>query len=250
VFGEEPRPARPSAYARPTFEPDSRVYQDHSWWQTAARRSAVLVASAALVFAWLPGGGAAQPAPRAPVRAALGWDVLAVNGDRDGSVVVFDHLAHQERAAQAATGSPELAGPGGAGIDGCTACHHLSQPGDEVTPCWECHRDMTSSTSIFDHSLHQAALGGNAACVQCHAGEHLAATAKPCQACHATMKPGPGETAFDDRAIGYAAAMHGACIPCHQQEAAAQARPELARCPACHQSSDGNAVDLTMALTR
>jgi Ni/Fe-hydrogenase subunit HybB-like protein len=243
VFGEESQPARPSAYARPTFEPVTRVYQDHSWWQTAARRSAILVASVALVFAFLPGGGTAQSASHTPVKAALGWDVITINGDRDESAVVFDHLAHQKCAAQASTG------PGEAGANGCTLCHHLSKPDDEATPCWECHQDMTSSTSIFDHSLHQAALGGNAACVQCHAGEHLAATAKPCQACHATLRPGPGETAFNDQAIGYVAAMHGACIPCHEREAVAQAKPELARCPVCHQPN-GNTFGLTTALNR
>jgi hypothetical protein len=163
--------------------------------------------------------------------------------------VVFDHLAHQEWVAQAATGGTKLVGPEEAGTAGCTVCHHLSKPGDQVTPCWECHRDMTSSTSIFDHSLHQAALGGNAACVQCHAGEHLAATAKACQECHATLRPGPGETAFNDQAIGYVAAMHGACIPCHEREAVAQAKPELARCPVCHQPN-GNIFGLTTALNR
>jgi Ni/Fe-hydrogenase subunit HybB-like protein len=249
IFGEEHQPVHPSAYARPAFEPVTRVYQDHSWWQTAARRSAILVTSVALVFAFLPGGATVQSAPRTPVKAALGWDVMTINGDRDKSVVIFDHLAHQERSAQAATGDPKLVGPEEAGTGGCTVCHHLSKPGDEVTPCWECHQDMTSPTSIFDHNLHQAALGGNAACAQCHVGEHMPATAKACQECHATLRPGPGETTFNYQAIGYVAAMHGACIPCHEREAVAQAKPELARCPTCHQP-DENVIDLTMALNR
>jgi hypothetical protein len=182
--------------------------------------------------------------------------VLSINGNRDNTEVVFDHLAHQEQLTEAITGDSsscltcqQFVSSLTSDNSACAACHHLSKPNDEATPCWECHQDMVLPTYIFDHTLHQTALGGNTACVECHVGEHMPDTAKPCLECHETMLPQVGETAFNYVAPGYTDAMHGACIPCHEQESEAQARPELARCPACHQL-DENAVDLQMALRR
>ena len=101
--------------------------------------------------------------------------------------------------------------------------------------------------SIFDHTLHQVELGGNAGCVECHVGEHMPNTAKACQDCHETMAPQFGETPFNYMAPGYKDAMHGACITCHEEEAKQQVKPELAQCPACHQLDD-NLFDPQMAL--
>jgi Ni/Fe-hydrogenase subunit HybB-like protein len=257
ILGEEHQPSRPSPYARPIFDPVTRLYRGNSWWESVARRSVILIFAAALAVAFLPGGTAIRAAPHAPVRrAALGWEVLAINGNRDNTQVVFDHLAHQEQLAEAITGDSsscltcqQFVNSPTSDNSACAACHHLSKPNDEATPCWECHQDMVLPTSIFDHTLHQTALGGNAACVECHVGEHMPNTAKPCLECHETMLPQVGETAFNYVAPGYTDAMHGTCIPCHEQEAEAQSKPELARCPACHQP-DENAVDLQMALGR
>jgi hypothetical protein len=216
----------------------------------------VLIIAAALAFAFLPAGATVHSAPHTPVRGARGWEVLTINGNWGKSIVVFDHLAHHEQLRQAITGGnsscvtcqqlvESTTDAGGV----CATCHHLNKPNDQATPCWGCHQDMVLPTSIFDHTLHQTTLGGNTACVECHVGEHMPHTAKACLECHETMSPQVGETTFNTMAPGYTDAMHGACTPCHEQEAEAQARPELARCPACHQL-DENAVDLQMALRR
>lgn len=242
VFGQAHLPTCPSPYARPVFDPITRLYQGNSWWETVARRSVTLVVAVALAVAFLPGRGAAHLSPHAPIRSALGWETLTINGNRDEAMVVFDHMAHQQQVAQEITHDGgdcstcqsfvALATEEG---DDCRVCHHLSKPNDEVTPCSECHQDMHLPTSIFDHMLHQDALGGNAGCVECHVGEHMPNTAKACQDCHETMAPQFGETIFNHIAPGYKDAMHGVCITCHEEEAKQQARPELARCPACHQ---------------
>jgi hypothetical protein len=52
------------------------------------------------------------------------------------------------------------------------------------------------------------------------------------------MAPPAGEIIFNEMAPGYQAALHGTCLACHEQEAQAQTRPELARCPACHKVED------------
>jgi hypothetical protein len=255
VFGEAHQPtARPSPYEKPVFDPVTRLHRGNTWWETAARRSAILVLAVALAVAFLPGRGSVLSAAPTPVKEALGWEVLVINGNRDEASVGFDHVAHQELLVGAVThegGScatcPQSVESTDDGNGACTACHHLSKPNDEVTPCWVCHQDMTVPTSIFDHTLHQAVLGGNAACVECHLGEHMPNTARDCQECHVPMVPQGGEKGFNHVAPGYKDALHGACVVCHEQEAEAQARPELARCPACHQI-EKSSVDFRMAL--
>jgi hypothetical protein len=37
-----------------------------------------------------------------------------------------------------------------------------------------------------------------------------------------------------DLAPGYAAAMHGSCVKCHEERAAAVGRPLLGECATCH----------------
>jgi cytochrome c553 len=58
------------------------------------------------------------------------------------------------------------------------------------------------------------------------------------------MGPPPGQATFNDAAPGYEAAMHGACISCHQQEAEAQNRPALGQCTTCHRQDDMETVDV------
>jgi Ni/Fe-hydrogenase subunit HybB-like protein len=231
---------RRSPYARPHFDPRSLVYVEDSFKDTLVRRSGLAVLAIALTVAALPSNVvASQQLSRTPVKSAQGWSTLLINGDCDETYVSFDHLDHQERLQESV----------GAGESACLICHHLGRPNDAIVPCWECHRDMFLSTSIFDHTFHQVALGGNAACVECHVGEHVPTTAKPCLECHASMAPKAGEMSFNYMAPSYADAMHGICVTCHEREAKVQARPDLAQCPACHQV-DENAVDLQTALKR
>ncbi|MEW5960057.1 MAG: NrfD/PsrC family molybdoenzyme membrane anchor subunit, partial [Chloroflexota bacterium] len=177
VFDAHVEDEQRSPYARPVFNPNSKMYVGASLWEIAARRSFTLVLVVSLTVAFLLAG---QPQASAPVRAAQGWEMLAINGNRDAQRVDFTHVAHQEElqvSLKAVDMNQEV----------CLTCHHLSKPNDEATACWECHQDMYRPTSIFDHTLHQVELGGNASCIECHQGEHTAVTAKPCVECHETM---------------------------------------------------------------
>jgi hypothetical protein len=228
VFGpaHAPAPAADRRYARPTFDPVTGIYRGRGGWDIAARRSMLLAPVVALAVALLPAGVVGQPAqPEPAVRAARGYTVMVINGNRNQQPVDFDHLDHQQRLAKS-TGQ------------GCETCHHLSKPDDEATACWECHQAMHQPASIFNHTLHQTTLGGNAGCTQCHPAEHIARTAKPCGDCHETMMPPAGQAAFNHAAPGYQTALHGTCLTCHEHEAKTQGKPELARCPACHKTKE------------
>ncbi|GAB4529633.1 MAG: hypothetical protein Kow0063_06860 [Anaerolineae bacterium] len=250
ILGQKEQITPASPFSKPVFDPATRLYRGNSWWETAARRSAILVIALALAIAFLPGYETANSAPVAPVKAALGWETLTINGNRDEAIVIFDHLAHQQDALNTVSGdnSVRLTRASPVEEEACRVCHHLSKPDDQATPCWECHQDMSSPTSIFDHTLHQDALAGNASCADCHMGEHTPHTARPCHECHQEMTPATGEMTFDYMAPGYKDAMHGVCVPCHKQEAEAQAKPELARCPTCHQL-DTDTGDFPVALS-
>ncbi len=161
--------------------------------------------------------------PASPVIAATGWETLHIDGNKSGYVVNFPHLEHQERLADE-----------NAGQDNCRACHHLDKPEDKATACWECHTDYHQSASIYDHSVHQMALGGNKSCSECHAGEHVKLTAGICQDCHEAMIPSEGQAVFNMAAPSYKDAMHGRCFDCHEEQALEQGKPELELCSTCH----------------
>ncbi len=164
----------------------------------------------------------AQP-PVTPVMEARGWEPLQIDGNRSGYVVNFPHLEHQERLMDKESGESN-----------CQVCHHLDRPNDEATACWTCHTDYYQPASIFDHTLHQTALGGNQSCQECHAQEHTQLTAAICQDCHEAMTPAEGQTVFEAMAPGYKDAMHGRCLTCHQQQAIEQNKPQLPLCSTCH----------------
>jgi hypothetical protein len=216
---------QPDPYAKPQFSQGTYLHVEDSLSGTIARRSGLAALVVALTVAVLPADiVTGQSLPQTPIRAAQGWEMLVINGDRNQNRVDFDHLTHQEQLWATAAGDEDI----------CLTCHHLSKPNDEATACWECHQDMHQPTSIFDHRLHQLELGGNASCIECHLGEHTAATAKPCADCHETMAPQTGEVTFNYLASGYEDAMHGTCLTCHEQEAEARGKPELEQCSACH----------------
>lgn len=175
-----------------------------------------------------------------PVRPSIGVDAtrtsLRIDGNRSGFSTLFPHQAHRERMG---------------GEEGCVTCHHASLPGDHATPCSRCHGDMIETTSIFDHHEHLSLVAAseelsglhptNQTCVHCHQadGPECGETAASCLACHEediwgnrTVKESPGLA----HAVGFVQAMHDSCIPCHEQEAAAQDRPELGECSNCHES--------------
>jgi Ni/Fe-hydrogenase subunit HybB-like protein len=176
--------------------------------------------------------GGARGAPTEPVR------LLAIDGNRDGTLVLFDHDAHADRL----------------GADtSCATCHHLSLPLERNTDCAACHRDVYGATDLFDHAGHERALGGNDGCAECHTDASVAktrATSTACMECHAAdAAEGRIVEAPWERwrpAASYVDAMHDLCVTCHELEVrrADVSAPEgLQECRACHDADRGPMLD-------
>jgi hypothetical protein len=218
VYGEQAEGPEEEAFAPATHSANAFSGQDTRGRGVVARRSGFAIFVIALALPVLSFKSNSQVSP---VAAATGWETLHIDGNNSGYVVNFPHSEHQERLAEDYANE-------------CQVCHHLDMPEDEATACWECHADYHQPVSIFDHSVHQQALGGNESCPECHAQEHVKLTAELCQDCHETMVPAEGQTAFNLLASSYKDAMHGRCLDCHEQEAIKQEKPELALCSTCH----------------
>jgi Ni/Fe-hydrogenase subunit HybB-like protein len=246
TIGEE---EAPTPYAKPRFDPVTRVLLGTTFHDSVVRRSAMLVAVVALVFAFMPERAwTASETQVAPVLPPQGLNVLRIDGNRAGNYVDFDHKAHQERLEKRIptkyTSEEAM----------CVSCHHLSDwkmvststspsVGTSASPsvgglpaCRDCHADMYNPASAFDHELHVTlvAPGGNQSCDQCHTGGHSASTAATCSQCHQNMVQGKDGKPFTYMAPSYVDAMHGQCIACHETEAAAAKKPLLAECATCH----------------
>ena len=136
--------------------------------------------------------------------------LLMIDGNRNGDLVLFNHDRHRESLG---------------GDASCGECHHLSMPFDRTPGCFECHRDMYESTSVFAHQTHVEALGGNAGCSRCHAEEAEVKsyqTITACMECHRQEISASSIIASPPEkwraAPGYMNAMHDLCVKCHQQE--------------------------------
>ena len=161
------------------------------------------------------------------VHVPLGIDgartVLEIDGNRNGTGVLFKHQLHQEEWG---------------GKDSCRNCHHLDLPGNASPSCSLCHTDMRQPASIFNHELHVAELNGKWSCMKCHAAEQTKtqASSKACYECHEQdmrMEPPPtGPNGFHAR--GYMGAMHGLCIPCHAEQDNKTGKLKTAECAFCH----------------
>jgi len=176
----------------------------------------------------------AESGPASPLRARL----LAIDGNRDGTLVLFDHDAHVARL----------------GADtSCATCHHMSLPMERNSSCVACHRDEYATTDLFDHAAHEEKLGGNSGCVECHADGSVAktrATSTACMDCHARdvvasrIVDPPSERWRP--AASYVDAMHGLCETCHGLEVknAPDTTPEgLDECRACHDADRGRRLE-------
>lgn len=203
--GAETKPAPIPAEASSVRDFALRAWHGPAWF------SLVAVSTAALAVLMLPGhilsGHLHQAQPVSPTRTVRGLMLahadrdgqrfrvpipsgtdgpdselepvllLVIDGNRNGNLVLFDHEAHRKRELE--PDRPD---------EGCGVCHHMSMPLDRNTSCFECHRDMYEATSIFDHTVHAQALGGNDGCIRCHrepAAVKSVATAKSCIDCHA-----------------------------------------------------------------
>ena len=161
---------------------------------------------------------------RTPVRDAVGWDTLRIDGNRADKVVLFPHADHKKRL--------------GEDKKACMTCHHMSKPMDGPTSCHVCHRDMYLSISMFDHPSHQQVLGGNESCHECHTRDKAKENAKPCKECHKGYTKEPEEYV----ARSYESAMHSRCISCHKKEAKKVGKPNLWKCVNCHKDEAAKMV--------
>jgi len=192
---------------------------------TARARASFLFVLAVSLAMGLFAGNALQGIDhtRAPVEPPLGLDetrrVLLLDGNRNMHAVAFDHRAHRDRLKN----------------KDCKLCHHMDLPNDKSSSCYRCHRDMREPTSIFSHDRHVNRLGDKWSCTECHdngqpkrAGHTMA-----CRGCH-EKDMGLTEAEFRFMAPGYADAMHGSCVPCHEREAEQKGTRPLAECACCH----------------
>lgn len=159
--------------------------------------------------------------------------LLMIDGNRDGQLVLFPHDYHISELDDK---------------DSCGICHHQNMPFDINTSCYECHRDMYSTTDIFNHSSHIKKIGGNQSCIHCHRDSNKIKsrdTVTPCIECHTDMVvkdsiiPRLGE--MKGFSSGYMDAMHGLCITCHEmEEKPARYGSRSAECVYCHRDVDGS----------
>ena len=172
---------------------------------------------------------------------------LLIDSGGAGRYVAFEHAAHQGRLG---------------GETSCATCHHRNVALDRATSCHQCHRDMYRETDTFDHQRHVTTSGGKQSCIRCHTDTAAAKTrseATSCDSCHEpvaaalTQIPHP-VTPTQGMAVGYKQALHGLCIPCHQEHEQARAveaglDPETAAsyltlCTTCHRNAFADQQEL------
>lgn len=165
-------------------------------------------------------------------------DLMVIDGNRDGRLVLFPHEHHVAKFGEERS---------------CEMCHHQNLPYSRNSACSQCHRDMYAETDTFVHTSHTAELGGNAACVRCHEDPTRIKsrdTTTRCLDCHTGMVAAASriqvpEEGMTGLAVGYMDAMHGLCIKCHEEKVEKEPATygaEFARCTSCHRNADGSGL--------
>jgi hypothetical protein len=222
----EDRPVDPEA--DPTKLPD--LHAVGSTWlgvpvvanRTVYSLGFILAAAVGLAFL-SPQPANSRGVHAAPVHHARGGDTLRVDGNLDGFGVAFEHETHKSYA------------------DDCATCHHMNFPMDEDTGCHQCHRDMYQTSDAFKHDWHASSTGAGLGCTECHAQSEArtADSAVECIECHTDLFPESSPIQVEQyQATGYVSAMHQVCIGCHAEMAEQMGMPEMARCEACHTTSE------------
>ncbi len=175
---------------------------------SAVSMAAVLAVS--LSVAYLAGNMPSFPCDT--VNGPQGWEMMTIDGNRNGDSVVFSHAKH----------SGSYAGE-------CRSCHHLAMPGADESSCASCHRDMSTPVSMFNHDAHIAREKYRASCTGCHRGDSSRKNLVSCSACHVAYN---GRVDDYTAVRGYRDALHGLCRPCHE-DAFAGTR-EKGACGFCH----------------
>jgi len=208
----------------PQFDSISKVWLGTPRVAHRSIYSLIFIISLALGFSVISGSRLrSEGVAEIDVTMARGGDTLFIDGNRDNYGVAFPHLSHSERY-----------GPDSS----CVLCHHMNIPFDKTTPCYQCHRQMYTSSDVFRHDWHADPAGGNIACQECHPSNlpRAAAGAKTCDQCHSDLLPeGAQIEIINYDAPAYTDAMHILCIDCHQKEAQQSSeRQDLDLCTACH----------------
>jgi Ni/Fe-hydrogenase subunit HybB-like protein len=206
----------------PRFAPFTQVWLGEGWRRAARVYSMIFILAMAVSLVGAPAG---EPVVTVPTQRARGADILRL-GPGPG-YVYFEHKRHQQSYGKETS---------------CALCHHLHKAGDVGTPCSECHRSMYTSTNVFDHTAHVAAIKEKPPCVKCHGEETpiVLKGMKVCQECHRKdmMVDNLVVKKFDSQqAVSYKNAMHGMCIACHVMLAAdpsVRSPDLLPRCGTCH----------------
>ena len=171
----------------------------------------------------------------AAITTALVGSIAGLRALADGmGIGLHDLHAHAEREG---------------GEESCGSCHHQNLPFDRASTCGSCHADMFLVSDTFEHQVHVERLGGNASCTECHEdgdGAKSRDGARACGDCHQDMLAegsivAPRAGGIAGYAVGYADAVHGLCVACHERELAQRPGelPEsLADCGTCHGRDD------------
>lgn len=156
--------------------------------------------------------GRMPPVPLERVQGPQGWEMMTIDGNRNGDRVVFSHAKHS-----------------GSYTGECRSCHHLAMPGEDESSCAGCHRDMSSPVSMFNHDAHIAREKSRASCTGCHRGDSSRRNLVPCAACHVSYS---GKVDDYSAVRGYRDAMHGHCRRCHVE--AFSGTRDRGACGYCH----------------
>ncbi len=225
----EKRPIDPQTLpdTMPSFDRASEVWLGVPAVAARTKYSLAFILSLSIGFAIMPGSKIqSQGVAEVTAQKARGGDVLFIDGNRDGYGVMFKHTDHTKRLENAQS---------------CVKCHHMNKPLDQQSGCYECHRDMYSSSDVFNHDWHSDYSGSNIACGQCHSAgeERRAESAKKCDACHTDLIPeGTLIEVKSNMASSYTDAMHSMCLDCHTQKAPEVAeRINLTLCTTCHEAA-------------
>ncbi len=179
-----------------------------------------IVLVGALVFATLRPEKTASSARM--LQGAIGWELMRIDGNRNGRFVEFTHESHQTYAAKDGRG--------------CVTCHHLNLPNDNVSSCFECHKDMDKESSIFDHERHADLYKNRGAyCEECHGRDRSREKAKTCAQCHEEYTE-PASSYLKVRS--YQSAMHDNCIGCHRKVDAKLGQKMFTECGFCHPDAE------------
>lgn len=177
-------------------------------------------------------------------------ELMVIDGNRDGRLVLFPHDAHVARLdEQFAELDAHVAEADHR--RSCATCHHQSLPYKRNSACGQCHRDMYLETDIFGHASHVAKLDGNDGCARCHEDSSRIKkrdTTTTCLDCHTEMvvtesRIELGEAGMTGYAAGYMDAMHGICIGCHEEKVETEPATygdEFSICTVCHRDGDGS----------